>query len=188
MQVKELSTNIRSGHDVWWRGLLKECRHGALSETNFCWLQGLPTDPTRKAAFAFWYAQRGASESSCTCPDAQSPDSCKACVDERDRRCRWHAQRETLNLERRQAWRKQCYSRHITMLSSNTWKACTVNLPRKIQVQVIWLQWVDSVPKSFAGLYGSEVELHKEQEKWRHFNAKKRKGILGVVGLYIGMR
>ena len=39
-----------------------------------------------------------------------------------------------------------------------------------------------------AGFYRSEDALPNEQNKWRHFNARKRKGILGVVGLCIGMR
>ena len=44
------------------------------------------------------------------------------------------------------------------------------------------------MPSHFAGFYGSEEALHNEPNKWRHFNARKRKGILGVVGLCIGMR
>ena len=65
---------------------------------------------------------------------------------------------------------------------------CRINWARKRQVQVIWLQCVDTVPKNFAGLYGSADALHNERNKWRHFHARKHKAILGVVGLCIGMR
>ena len=32
MRVKDLSTNIRSGHDLWWNDVLEESRAGHLSE------------------------------------------------------------------------------------------------------------------------------------------------------------
>ena len=53
---------------------------------------------------------------------------------------------------------------------------------------MIWLRRVDPVPTIFAGLYGSEDALHKAQGRWRDFNARQRKGILGILGLYVGMR
>ena len=52
----------------------------------------------------------------------------------------------------------------------------------------MWLQCVNTVPKNFAGFYGSDEALSKELNTWRHVNAKKRKGILGIVGFCIGMR
>ena len=69
------------------------------------------------------------------------------------------------------------------------WKyvqACTCNWARSRGVPIIWLQSVCTVPPNFAGCYGSEEALQKVQGKWR--DSRKRKGILGVLGFWNGMR
>ena len=53
----------------------------------------------------------------------------------------------------------------------------------------MWLQSAKrALPQNFAGFYGSEDAVNREDHKSRNFIAKKRKGILGIVGFCIGMR
>ena len=108
VRVMELSKNIRSGHDLWWNDALEECRVGRLSEHNFCYLHGFPTTPMWSAPIEFWYEYRDQAGSPCTCPtdtrdsskaSLRPVDVCKACLDEKHRRCRWHQQRHGLNLD-----------------------------------------------------------------------------------------
>ena len=108
-------------------------------------------------------------------------------MDEKRRRCRWHQQRHDLNLDT-SGFGEAVFLTPYHKAVFKYVQYCTINRARERQVQIIWMQCVDTVPSHFAGFYGSEDALHKEQDKWRHFNARKRKGIVGVVGLCIGMR
>ena len=53
-RVWELSENICSGEDVWFSQVLDQCRLGQLSEQNYNFLHGLPT----QGAVTFWYHRR----------------------------------------------------------------------------------------------------------------------------------
>ena len=99
VRVMELPKNIRSGHDLLWNDVLEEYRVGRLSEHNFCYLHGFPTTSIWSAPIKFWYECRDQPGSPCTCPtdtantsqsSQKQVDVCKACLDEKHRRCRWH--------------------------------------------------------------------------------------------------
>ena len=178
----ELSKNLRAGHDLWWSNVLEECRVGCLSEHNFCYLHGFPTTPIRRAPIKSWYEYRDQTGSPCTCPTdtrdsskawLRPVDVSKACLDEKHRRCRWHQQRHALILDT-SAFEDAMFLtpyRNAVII-----QICSVL--HKRQVQIIWMRCVDTVPSHFAGFYRSEEALHNEQNKWRHLNARKRKGIL----------
>ena len=70
--VFELSRNIRSGSDDWWNSVLEQCRQGALSEANYNWMHGYPTDEPINAE----------------CLECHGENMCHACETERQRRNR----------------------------------------------------------------------------------------------------
>ena len=86
--VHELPQNIRSGEDKWWNEVLEQARQGALSEENYNWLHRFPFTCIRPAGLQFWYHYRHAATSPCTCPSESNTDVCKACLEEKQRRCR----------------------------------------------------------------------------------------------------
>ena len=58
-RVHELSTNIRSGEDLWWNEVLEQCRKGELSDDNYNWIHGYPTSVSIcRAPLKYWYAYR----------------------------------------------------------------------------------------------------------------------------------
>ena len=52
-RVLELTTNIRSGGDLWYSDFLDACRRGELQENDYNFLHGYPTN----ASITFWYDQ-----------------------------------------------------------------------------------------------------------------------------------
>ena len=54
-RVLELTTNIRSGADVWFSHVLEACRAGALEEDDYNFLHGYPTT----TPITFWYCDVG---------------------------------------------------------------------------------------------------------------------------------
>ena len=187
VRVKELSTNIRSGNDKWWNQVLEECRNGNLSEQNFCWLHGLPTMAIRKSDVPFWYEHRETTMCPCTCKEEDADDTCAACLTEKHRRCRWFQRRTDMKLET-DGFQEAMF---LTPYHNAVWKyvqACTLNWAKARGVQITWLQTKDIISHGFGQYFADEGALNAEQSKWRHFNARKRQGILGLLGLCLGMR
>ena len=79
----------------------------------------------------------------------------------------------------------------LTPYHNAVWKyvqACTLNWAKARGVQIIWLQTKDIISHGFGQYFADEDALNAEQSKWRHFNARKRQGILGLLGLCVRMR
>ena len=104
-RVLELTTNIRSGADVWFSNVLEACRAGALEEDDYNFLHGYPTT----TPITFWYEHKddtwehgeycsnrlnkdafflAASQTQAPVLRNGLPFECEACFRERKRRAR----------------------------------------------------------------------------------------------------
>ena len=173
-RVFELNTNIRSGEDKWWSGLLDDCRQGNLSEANYNFLHGLPT----KEPITFWYEFRNTSIKPHELHACSVEKLCQPCIREKQRRNR------LLQVEADPAGAAQ-------KLAQPEFKNCVLITPFNKAVfqfaihraqsfadanghQLFWMQAIDSPPAWFAGEM-SKSELEHMKQNWLQYHAKKPK-------------
>ena len=102
-RMLHLTRNELSGADHWFSSVLSACRVGNLTENDYNFLHGYPTEDTPEAKIDFWYAHRDNAEwkhdsQGCryekydilSCWDAwdRNAKECEHCWRERKRRAR----------------------------------------------------------------------------------------------------
>ena len=165
--VHELSQNIRSGEDRWGNEVLEQARQGDLSDENYNWLHGFPSTCIRQAGLQFWYHHSDETTSPCTCPTDCNTDVCKACVDEKQRRCR------VVHCREEKGWPIHDFQHAILLTPFNKAVWTFANLQAKDTgirdgQQVVWIKTEDTPAASCRECDPDDEALAKEQAKWLH--------------------
>ena len=207
-RVLELTTNIRSGGDLWYSDFLDACRRGELQENDYNFLHGYPT----KARITFWYDQthkqdwehpawcalRGNSvpfylhagmKDSPTDAAGQALE-CSACFQERRRRARClHC--ELCSEDAAAKINEARFANSILITPFN--KAVFYYATKRAQIfaeaqkqQLFWVQATDTPPAWFASGY-SKNELEELKRKWLKYHARKTEGVLSLLPCCKGM-
>ena len=197
-RILHLTRNERSGEDRWFSHVLNRCRDGSLSEDDYNFLHGYPTD----ARIDFWYAQRNNSEwthdvHACHYKpysildawngmplETHQQTECKDCWSERKRRARvLHLQSHTTEAQERLGDPYFAASVLITQYNMAVFyfaQERAINFAHQSKNQAFWIQAADSPPNWFCNGYSAN-ELLELKKKWLAYHAKKTEGVLSLL-------
>ena len=193
-RILHLSRNERSGADAWFAQVLNTCREGNLSEDDYNFLHGFPTE----AGICFWYAQRknelwSHDEQHChyrpypilTQWNArQANNECEHCWLERKRRARvLHLQSHAAQARERLADPHFAESVLITQYNMAVFyfaQERAISFARQSEAQAFWIQAADSPPNWFCNGY-STTQLEELKRKWLAYHARKTEGVLSLL-------
>jgi len=172
--VLELSTNIRSGEDVWWNEVLEQSRRGVLSPENYDWIHGYPARYyISNAPLKFWWTHRKAAAPPCTNSDCM--DTCVACESERNRRNRLLPREGKLPDPFKEAILITPHNQAVFHYSLH----CAREFALRNSRQLMWCLPRDNAPTFFVAGYTKE-EMQRKMRNWLFYNARNTEGILSL--------
>ena len=191
-RILHLSQNERSGNDQWFSNVLNACRNENLSEDDYNFLRGYPTEAT----INWWYAHRANTLWSHTETCRYSPYrildhwnecpafECQDCWQERKRRARvLHLETHASQAREQLADPRFAESVLITQYNVAVFyfaQERALNFVRSQKAQAFWIQASDSPPNWFCNGY-SPQELQDMKRKWLSYHAKKTEGVLSLL-------
>ena len=193
-RVLHLTRNERSGADTWFSQLLNSCREGCLTETDYNFLHGYPTETKVDS----WYVRRDDKtwrhvEELCKYEKYHLLDhwkewpgayECEDCWRERKRRARaLHLDSHEAQGQERLADPHFAESVLITQYNMAVFhfaQARAINFARASKAQAFWIQAADSPPNWFCNGFSSQ-ELDARKKTWLSYHARKTEGVLSLL-------
>jgi len=193
-RVLHLTRNERSGADTWFSELLNSCREGSLTETDYNFLHGYPTESKVDS----WYVRRRDHtwrhrEELCKYEKYHILDhwkewpgayECEDCWRERKRRAR------ALHLDSHQAHAQERLAdphfaecvliTQYNMAVFHFAQERAINFARASKAQAFWIQAADSPPSWYCNGFSRE-ELDTRKKSWLSYHARKTEGVLSLL-------
>ena len=192
----ELSVNIRSRADVWYSSVIDECRRGRLTEENYNFLHGYPTN----AVGSYLSITRSTMCGDSACEKLMNeswPDNrrqgvgwnhckmqeCEVCQQERERRNR------LMGNELRDLSPGFAAAPYITHMNRPRYMASqerTILFARYHKRQLLWVR-ANDMPTSgdIKGLHGDALQAAREN--WWKRHDQHTNGIMGLMPLVYGL-
>lgn len=207
-RVLELTTNIRSGGDVWYSQFLDACRKGSLQENDYNFLHGYATT----APITFWYEHAHHHDwehqawcailgnslpfslqagMKCAPTDAVGQAlECSDCFRERLRRARClHCEVSSEDAATKINATSFADSIYITPFNKAVFYYGTKRAQKFAEAtkqQLFWVQATDTPPSWFSSGY-TKSELAQLKKKWLHYHARKTEGVLSLLPCCLDM-
>ena len=202
-RVLHLSVNKRSGEDTWYSSVLDACRLGDLSDTQYCFLHGFPTNECGSSGtcrqftghcenFPSWVKEMAKEPAASwrTSWEKVKSRECEECRQERARRqrvlqCEVYGGLSTDNAQ--EILSSDRYADSVLITECNK-PVCLYSLlraqdfARHHHEQLLWIQAEDSPPSEHFAHY-TRQELEEVKRKWLSpsYHARKTEGILSLL-------
>ena len=206
-RVLHLDVNKRSGNDSWFSNLLDSCREGAMSEADYNFLHGFPTDCKAVGSCSHNKCRDFENAMKECIRDAKTPwldhwrkiqddFQCPDCKDERLRRTRVLGCERFggLSKDRAQLILKTDRFADCVFITECNKPVCLYGMVRAQEFarikneQLLWIQSEDTPPSEHFASHSKE-ELMELKKKWNHpnYHARKTEGIPSLLPLVYDM-